>query len=138
MRKLKPRAQSLEDRIYNFYANTQRSFLSIFALDICFHLAGIVEVFVTLSFISPIAPTLTQAFILESVNRIINLTFKFIPLRAGVDEGGTGQVSKVLGFARGIGETLAIVRKARDIFWSAIGLLLIWARGHRLTQMNTD
>lgn len=138
MRKLKPRAQSLEDRIYNFYANTQRSFLSIFALDMCFHLAGIVEVFVTLSFISPIAPTLTQAFILESVNRIINLTFKFIPLRAGVDEGGTGQVSKVLGFARGIGETLAIVRKARDIFWSAIGLLLIWARGHRLTQMNTD
>jgi len=138
MSKLKPRAQSLEERIYGFYANTQRSFLLIFALDMCFHLAGIVEVLITLSFISPIAPTLTQAFILESVNRIINVTFKFIPLRAGVDEGGTGQVSKVLGFARGIGETLAIVRKGRDIFWSAIGVLLIWSRGHRLTQMNTD
>jgi hypothetical protein len=138
MSKLKPRAQSLEDRIHNFYANAQRSFLSIFALDMCFHLAGIVEVFITLLFISPVAPTLTQAFILESVNRIINLTFKFIPLRAGVDEGGTGRVSKVLGFARGIGETLAIVRKGRDIFWSAIGLLLIWTRGHRLTQMNAD
>jgi Lysylphosphatidylglycerol synthase TM region len=138
MSKLKPRAQSLEERVYGFYANTQRSFLLIFALDMCFHLVGIVEVFITLSFISPIAPTLTQAFILESVNRIINVTFKFIPLRAGVDEGGTGQVSKVLGFARGIGETLAIVRKGRDIFWSAIGVLLIWGRGHRLTQMNTD
>jgi hypothetical protein len=132
MSKLKPRAQSLEDRIYGFYSNTQRSFLSIFALDMCFHLAGIVEVFITLSFISPIAPTLTQAFILESVNRIINVTFKFIPLRAGVDEGGTGQVSKVLGFARGIGETLAIVRKGRDIFWSAIGVLLIWKKGFSL------
>jgi len=132
MSKLKPRAQSLEERIYGFYANTQRSFLLIFALDMCFHLAGIVEVLITLSFISPIAPTLTQAFILESVNRIINVTFKFIPLRAGVDEGGTGQVSKVLGFARGIGETLAIVRKGRDIFWSAIGLLLIWKKGHGL------
>ena len=132
MGKLKPRAQSLEERIYGFYANTQRSFLSIFALDMCFHLAGVVEVFITLSFISPIAPTLTQAFILESVNRIINITFKFIPLRAGVDEGGTGQVSKVLGFARGIGETLAIVRKGRDIFWSAIGVLLIWKKGFSL------
>ena len=101
-----------------------------FALDCCFHLAGVLEVFITLSFISPVAPTLTQAFILESVNRIINVAFKFIPLRAGVDEGGTGQVSKVLGFARGIGETLAIVRKGRDIFWSAIGLLLIWKKGH--------
>ena len=132
MSKLKPRAESLEERVYSFYANTQRSFLSIFALDMCFHLAGILEVFITLSFISPVAPTLTQAFILESVNRIINVTFKFIPLRAGVDEGGTGQVSKVLGFARGIGETLAIVRKGRDIFWSAIGLLLIWKKGFSL------
>ena len=131
--KLTPRARSLEDRVYGFYATSQRSFLSIFLLDSCFHVAGVVEVFITLSFISPIAPTLTQAFILESVNRIINVAFKFIPLRAGVDEGGTGQVSKVLGFARGIGETLAIVRKGRDIFWSAIGLLLIWKKGHRLS-----
>lgn len=132
--KVTPRAQSLEDRVYGFYATSQRSFLAIFLLDCCFHLAGVLEVFITLSFISPIAPTLTQAFILESVNRIINVAFKFIPLRAGVDEGGTGQVSKVLGFARGIGETLAIVRKGRDIFWSAIGLFLIWRKNPRLSE----
>lgn len=136
--KLKLRAQSLEDRVYGFYAHSQRSFLAIFALDTCFHLAGVAEVFITLSFISPVPPTLTQAFILESVNRIINVAFKFIPLRAGVDEGGTGQVSKVLGFARGIGETLAIVRKGRDLFWVAIGIFLIWIKGHRFTQMITD
>jgi len=136
--KLKPRAQSLEERVYGFYATSQRSFISIFALDMCFHLAGVLEIFITLSFISPIAPTLTQAFILESVNRIINVAFKFIPLRAGVDEGGTGSVSKVLGFAKDIGVTLAIVRKGRDIFWAAIGLILIWKKGHGLTQMITD
>ena len=134
--KLQPRAQSLEDRIYGFYATSQRSFLSIFLLDMCFHVAGVAEVFITLSFISPVAPTLTQAFILESVNRIINVAFKFIPLRAGVDEGGTGQVSRVLGFARGIGETLAIVRKGRDIFWSTIGLLLIWKKGFSLRGVS--
>jgi len=130
--KVKPRAQNLEERIYGFYAKSQRSFVAIFALDSCFHLAGVLEVYITLSFISPVAPTLTQAFILESVNRIINVAFKFIPLRAGVDEGGTGQVSRVLGFARGIGETLAIVRKGRDIFWATIGVLLIWKRGFSL------
>ena len=136
--KLKPRAQSLEERVYGFYATSRRSFIAIFALDMCFHLAGVLEIFITLSFISPIAPTLTQSFILESVNRIINVAFKFIPLRAGVDEGGTGQVSKVLGFAKDIGVTLAIVRKGRDIFWAAIGLILIWKKGHGLTQMITD
>lgn len=136
--KLKPRAQSLEERVYGFYATSQRSFISIFALDMCFHLAGVLEIFITLWFISPIAPTFTQAFILESVNRIINVAFKFIPLRAGVDEGGTGQVSKVLGFAKDIGVTLAIVRKGRDIFWAAIGLILIWKKGHGFTRMITD
>ena len=130
--KVRPRAESLEERIYGFYAKSERSFLSIFALDMCFHVAGVIEVFIVLSFISPTPPTITQAFILESVNRIINVAFKFIPLRAGVDEGGTGQVSKVLGFARGIGETLAVVRKGRELFWVAIGMALIWKRGHRL------
>ena len=134
--KLKPRAHSLEDRVYGFYATSQRSFISIFLLDMCFHVAGILEVFITLSFISPVAPTLTQAFILESVNRIINVAFKFIPLRAGVDEGGTGSVSKVLGFTKDIGVTLAIVRKGRDIFWAAIGLMLIWKKGFSLRGIS--
>jgi hypothetical protein len=132
MTKVRPRAESLEERIYGFYAKSERSFLSIFALDMCFHVAGVVEVFIVLSFISPTPPTIVQAFILESVNRVINVAFKFIPLRAGVDEGGSGQVSRVLGFALGIGVTLAIVRKGRELFWVAIGMALIWKRGHRL------
>ena len=138
MGKLKPRAQNLEDRIYGFYANSQRSFIAILLLDSCFHLAGVLEVYITLSFISPVPPTLTQAFILESVNRIIIVAFKFIPFRVGVDEGGTGQVSKVLGFARGVGETLAIVRKGRDIFWATIGVLLIWKRGFSLKSISEE
>lgn len=136
MAKLAPRAQVLEERVYGFYQRNQGRFLSIFGLDLCFHLAGVLEVYTTLSFISPVAPSLRQAFILESVNRIIIVAFKFVPLRAGVDEGGTGQVSKVLGFARGIGETLAIVRKGRDIFWSAIGVALIWKRGLSLRHLS--
>src|SRR5262249_33617512 len=76
-----------------------------------------------------LAPTLLSAFILESVNRIINVAFKFIPLRLGVDEGGTGMVSAVLGLTRAVGVTLAIIRKGRDMFWSAIGVALIVRRG---------
>jgi hypothetical protein len=136
--KIAPRAEVLEQRVYGFYERNQKRFLSIFLLDCCFHATGVLENYTTLSFISPVAPTLTQAFILESVNRIINVAFKFVPLRAGVDEGGTGQVSKVLGFARGVGETLAIVRKGRDIVWSAIGVALIWKRGFSLRNLSNE
>lgn len=132
------RADSLENRVYSFYKKSRRSFFLIFLFELCFHLAGVLEVYLTLWFISSTAPTLTQAFILESVNRVINVTFKFIPLRAGVDEGGTGQVSKVLGFARGVGETLAIVRKGRDIFWSGLGVILIWKKGYGFSRMISN
>ena len=129
-----PRAQTLEDRIYGFYARNSNRLISIFLLEVCFHLAGIAEIYVTLYFISSVKPTLLTAFILESVNRVINVVFKFIPLRTGIDEAGTGMLSKVLGFTTAIGVTLAIVRKARDIFWTTIGVVLMVRRG--LTLKN--
>ncbi|HKR58114.1 MAG TPA: lysylphosphatidylglycerol synthase domain-containing protein [Pyrinomonadaceae bacterium] len=124
------RTKTLEERIYGFYDRNRRYFLTIFALEICFHLAGVLEIYTTLSFISEtIAPTLLTAFILESVNRVINVVFKFVPLRTGVDEAGTGMLAKVLGFTTTIGVTLAIVRKARDIFWTTVGVTLMVRRG---------
>ena len=134
--KLKPRAQILEERIYGFYARNQRSLMAIFGLELLFHVAGVLEVYTTLLYISPnTPPSFRQAFILESVNRIINVTFKFVPLRAGVDEGGTGQVSKVLGFTKATGVTLAIVRKGRDIFWATIGVVLLLRKGFSLRSV---
>ena len=78
------------------------------------------------------------AFILESVNRVINVAFKFIPLRMGVDEAGTGKVSKVLLFTEATGVTLAIVRKARDVFWAAVGMTLLVQRGISLRAVARD
>lgn len=124
-----PRAQTLEERVYGFYARNKRLFLPIFGLEVCFHLAGVAEIYTTLSFISVVAPTLLAAFILESVNRIINVVFKFVPFRLGVDEGGSEMVTKVLGLLKGTGTTLAIIRKSRDLFWTGVGVALMVRRG---------
>ena len=132
-----PRAQTLEDRIYRFYGGNRKRLVWIFLLEICFHLAGILEIYVTLSFISSVvAPTLLTAFILESVNRVINVAFKFMPFRMGVDEAGTGMLAKALGFTAAIGATLAIVRKARDLFWTVVGVALMVRRGLSLKKLS--
>jgi len=124
------KSRAVEDRVYGFYQRHGSRFLPILLLEAGFHLAGIVEIYVTLYFISPQQPpTLFTAFILESVNRVITMAFKFIPLRMGVDEAGTGRVSKVLQFTQATGVTLAIVRKARDLFWACIGVMLLLHRG---------
>jgi len=139
MTKAKPKVETLEQKIYGFYQTNQRSLIPIFGLELLFHTAGIAEIYTTLLFISPLSPpTLRQAFILESVNRIINVAFKFMPLRVGVDEGGTEQVSKVLGFVKSTGITLAIVRKGRDIFWSTIGVALLLKKGFSITTLSED
>lgn len=127
--KTSPRAGTLEDRIYGFYVRNGRLFLPIFGLELCFHLAGVAEIYTTLSFISVVAPTLLAAFILESVNRVINVVFKFVPFRLGVDEGGSEMVTRVLGLVKGVGTTLAIIRKSRDLFWTGIGVALMVRRG---------
>ena len=127
------RVSSFEDRIYGFYQRHRPRFLLILLLEACFHMAGVLEVYVTLSFISVgLAPTFFTAFILESVNRVINVLFKFMPMRMGVDEAGTGMLAEILGFAAGTGVTLAIIRKGRDIFWTTIGVALLVRRGFSL------
>ncbi len=133
------KGRTMEDLIYGFYRRHRVRFIPILLLEACFHLAGVCEIYVTLSFISPQQPpTFLTAFILESVNRVITMAFKFIPLRLGVDEAGTGKVSKVLLFTEAAGVTLAIVRKARDVFWAAIGLGLLLHRGLSLRAVARD
>lgn len=125
--------RTLEDRVYGFYRRSGSRFLPILLLEACFHLAGTLEIYVTLSFISLAhPPTLFTAFILESVNRVINVVFKFIPLRAGVDEAGTGKVAEILQYTLTTGVTLTIIRKARDVFWTIVGILLLVQRGWSL------
>jgi hypothetical protein len=137
MGKTIPRARTLEDRIYGFYERNRSRLLTIMALEMCFPLAGVLEIYTTLWFISDVvAPTLLTAFILESVNRIINIVFKFIPFRLGVDEAGTGMLAKALGFTQAIGAALAIVRKARDVFWTAVGVALMVRRGLSLKNLE--
>lgn len=133
------KGRTIEDRIYGFYQRNRPRFLPILLLEASFHLAGMCEIYVTLSFISPDhPPTVLTAFILESVNRVITMAFKFIPLRMGVDEAGTGRVSKALRFTETTGVTLAIVRKARDVFWAAVGMVLLVQRGLSLRTVARD
>jgi hypothetical protein len=122
------RVRTIEDRIYGFYQRNSSRFLQIMLLEACFHVAGVAEVYVTLLFITD-KPTLLSAFVLESVNRVINVVFKFVPMRVGVDEAGSEWVTKGLKLEAASGTSLAIIRKARVIFWTAVGVALLVRRG---------
>jgi hypothetical protein len=126
--KQRENTNAVEDTVYNFYSRHRARCALIMLLEVSFHLAGVLEVYVTLSFISHDV-TFLAAYVLESVNRIINVVFKFVPFRAGVDEAGSGWVTKVLKFGKDTGTALAIIRKARIICWTALGVAFLIPRG---------
>jgi hypothetical protein len=137
-RSLAPRAiagrleklRALEDSVYGFHKRHPSRLLLVVVLEALYHAAGVAEVYVTLAWIAPSpAPTLLAAFILETANRLINVLFKFVPMRLGVDEAGSGMLITVLGYPGAVGVTLALVRKVRMLVWTAVGVLFLARRG---------
>ncbi|HMO79835.1 MAG TPA: lysylphosphatidylglycerol synthase transmembrane domain-containing protein [Pyrinomonadaceae bacterium] len=124
-----------ENLVYGFYRRHPGRFLPICIFEAGFHLLGIIEVWFVLSRIAGSGATILNAFMLESVSRLISIVFKLIPFLIGVDEAGAQFVAETVGIGAGIGVTLAIIRKGRVLFWVAIGITLIVRRGLRFSGL---
>jgi hypothetical protein len=97
-----------------------------FGLGMSFHTLAVLEVYLTLGWLlGDEAPTVTQSIVFEALNRVTTLAFKFVPFRVGVDEALSGVLASVMAVPAAVGVTLAIVRKVRNLFWAAIGLLVL-------------
>lgn len=125
-----------ENFIYGFYRKHPKRFLPICLLESAFHILGIIEVLFVLSRISPAVPEFLNAFVLESVSRLISIVFKLVPFLVGVDEAGAQFVAETVGIGAGIGVTLAIIRKGRVLFWTGVGLILIIKRNISVKEIT--
>ena len=77
-----------ENLIYDFYRSYPRRFFPICLFETVYHVLGIAEVWYILSRLSGAFPNLVDAFLLESVSRLITILFKLVPFVIGVDEAG--------------------------------------------------
>lgn len=125
------RLAQVEARVLGFASGETRRWLGAFGLETAYHGVAVLEVWVTLTCILPrdVQPTLLHAFLLEAMNRFITVVFKFVPLRVGVDEAGTGLATSMLALGPVPGVTLALIRKARILCWTALGILVLLRRG---------
>ena len=117
-----------EDRVHDLYPRSPRRLAAVAGWELGFHGLAVLEIHLVLAFVSDVPPTLLDAFVLESANRLLAAAFKAVPLRIGVDEAGTAAVAGLLGFGGTTGVTLAIVRKARMLVWMTAGVLLLARR----------
>ena len=117
----------IESKVYDFYKHHPGAFFLMIACDLLAHAASVVEVFITLRMLGYL-PTVSQAYIIESLTKVVNFVFAFVPGTIGVYEGSTAVILDNLGFAAAAGLALALVRKAAIVFWTSIGLFVLTSR----------
>ena len=125
-----------ENLIYGFYRRHPKRFLPICLTEVAFHMLGVIEVWFILTRIVEPAGEFLNAFLLESVSRLITIIFKLVPFLVRVDEAGAQFVAETVGLGAAIGVSIAIIRKGRILFWTAIGLALIVRRGLSLREIR--
>jgi putative ABC transport system permease protein len=114
----------LESKVYDFYQHHPGAFFGMIACNLAAHAASVTEVYLTLKMLG-YQPLVSQSYIIESLTKVINFVFAFVPGTIGVYEGGTEVVLQTLGFAAATGVALALVRKAAIVCWTSLGLLVL-------------
>jgi putative ABC transport system permease protein len=114
----------VELTVYGFYKRRRAAFFSMIGLDLASHITSVFEVYITLNLLG-FVPSVGAAYIIESLTKVINFAFGFVPGTIGVYETGNGIILRTLGYATAAGVALAIVRKAAIVFWTVIGVFVI-------------
>jgi hypothetical protein len=130
-----PRLLPLRAQLRGLATERPGRLAQVFSLHLVFHALAIAETYVILLWLlGDKSPTVLQAVIFETINRLTIVVFKFVPFRIGIDEATAGAVAPFLAVTGAVGVTLAVIRKIRMLFWSAIGLLLVATHPARIPR----
>ncbi len=122
---------NVEKNVVDFYHNRRADFFTVFGISLGVHIVSVAEVFMALRFLG-LDAYVSTAFIIESLTKVINAAFGFIPGTIGVYEGGNGLILSTLGYTAAAGVSLALVRRAAILFSTFLGMLiLLWRTAGR-------
>lgn len=115
---------SAEQSLLTFHRDAPRAFWASVMLNFLCHALAILEVYIILRFMGATVP-LIGALVLEGLTKLINLVGALNPGNVGTYEGGNILITKLFGITATSGLTLALCRRARALFWAAIGALCL-------------
>jgi hypothetical protein len=125
------RLAMFRESVLAFVASHPERLWRVFVLDLVFQAVAVLEVFLTLEWLRPEAPTIAEAVMFSALDRAVIIAFKYIPFRLGIDEWAAGGMAGILGWPAATGVALALVKKVRSIAWVGVGLILIAAHPSR-------
>ena len=111
---------SVEQKLLDFYHRTPAAFWGSFSLNLACQALAICEVFLIL-WLMGAKVGFIAALAVEALTKLINLIGLFNPGNVGTYEGGNMLIAERLGLSGAAGLTLGLARRARAIFWAAVG-----------------
>ncbi|MFQ5482545.1 MAG: lysylphosphatidylglycerol synthase transmembrane domain-containing protein [Nitrospinaceae bacterium] len=113
----------LDSLMSDYYRHHPRRFLGSVGYAFTGWLLGVVELYLTLYFLGfPL--DFTELWIIEAVIQLIRVCSFYIPLSLGAQEGGLVLTFISLGMRGDLGLAVSFVRRIRELFWVAAGLIL--------------
>ena len=139
--------QSVENALLDFHHNSPRAFWGSFLLVLASHCMAVMEVCLVLLLMGVNFGVLS-ALVIEAMTKLVNVLGNLNPGNFGTFEGGNMLIGKMFGLSAATGLTLALARRLRAFFWTAVGgiclFILTRSRSHGKTQRcgtmldNTD
>jgi hypothetical protein len=115
--------RAVEQAVYDFFLTRRRIFLAVLGIEFATNFTGVGEAYIILK-VTAAHTSLFAAYLAESASRAVQFAFSFIPFGLGVQEGVAAATLGALGYRATEGVSLAIIRKIRTLFWTALGLVL--------------
>jgi hypothetical protein len=123
----------VETNVFEFYHKRRRDFFLVFGISVSVHMLSVTEVFLAMRFLGYDAPVST-AFIIESLTKVINAVFGFIPGVIGAYEGGNVLILNASGYSTAAGIALALVRRGAILVSTFIGFVILLSRAAGRTR----
>jgi hypothetical protein len=119
-----PIIDSAEDNLLSFRDEAPGAFWATLIFNLLWHMLAVLEVYVILRFMGA-GFTVSGAFIVEGLTKVINLVGALNPGNFGTYEGGSMLIAKMFGVTSTTGLTLALCRRARTVFWAGVGAMCV-------------
>jgi uncharacterized protein (TIRG00374 family) len=125
--------QSAERNLFDFYHETPRAFWYGLVLNLSCHGTAILEVYILLLSMGARSGILI-ALVLESLTKLVNVVGALNPGNVGTYEGGNMIIARLFHISSATGLTMALCRRARILFWAAIGALCMTVMSNQTAQ----
>jgi uncharacterized membrane protein YuzA (DUF378 family) len=127
---------SAEHNLLTFPREAPTAFCASLMLNLLWHGLAVLEVYLILWFMGA-RIAVVGAFVFEGLTKVINLVGALNPGNLGTYEGGNMLIANMFGATGTAGLTLALCRRARAIFWAAIGAMcMIMLKRTELAKQN--